>query len=164
MYDNFDDIIICSTDTVNGIGGPVNDSVLEKIYYLKKRPIDKKIMILVSSIEQAKNFPQWNQKATEWAKKYWPGAFSIVVNNQGFRMPDNKQLLKYLEINGPHYMSSANISSEDVIELSQANTVFPMVKKVYDFGKSNGLASNIYILDKNEWIIRDINSFNLKEK
>lgn len=164
MYNNFDDIIICSTDTVNGIGGSVNDLVLEKIYFLKKRPIDKKIMILVSSIEQAKKFSQWNEQASEWAKKYWPGAFSIVVNDQGFRMPNNKKLLEFLEKNGPHYMSSANISSRDVIKLSESKKVFPMVKNIYDFGESSGSASNIYILEQDKWIIRDKSSFNLKKR
>ncbi len=49
---NFEDIFICTTDTVTGIGGPVNENTLKCIYYLKNRPISKKIIILVGSIEQ----------------------------------------------------------------------------------------------------------------
>ncbi|MGV2392448.1 UNVERIFIED_CONTAM: Sua5/YciO/YrdC/YwlC family protein [Campylobacter lari] len=55
---NFDEIFVCTTDTVNGIGGPVNQNTLDCLYYLKNRDISKKIIILVGSIEQAKKFSQ----------------------------------------------------------------------------------------------------------
>ncbi len=37
FYMNFEDIFICTTDTVTGIGGPVNENTLKCIYYLKNR-------------------------------------------------------------------------------------------------------------------------------
>ena len=77
---NLEDIFICTTDTVTGIGGPINEKTLETIYFLKKRPKNKKIMILVGSLDQAKSFKEWNNLATETALKYWPGAYSIKMD------------------------------------------------------------------------------------
>ncbi|OAB48862.1 Sua5/YciO/YrdC/YwlC family protein [Mycoplasmopsis gallinarum] len=148
------DIFICSTDTVTGIGGPINQNTLDKIYELKQRPKNKKIMIVVGSIEQARNFKEWNYEADRFAQKYWPGAYSIVINNQGFRMPNNKMLCDFLLKNGPMYLTSANISGQNPIKLSEASKVFPEVKNIYDFGEStqSNEASKIYNLDIKEWI------------
>ncbi|WP_029512988.1 Sua5/YciO/YrdC/YwlC family protein [Mycoplasmopsis iners] len=149
----YEDIFICNTDTVCGIGGPINQKTLDEIYELKKRPRNKKIMILVGSLEQAKEFSQWNDKASQWALKYWPGAYSIIVNGQGFRMPKNEELCAFLLKNGPMYMTSANLSGMSPIEIEQAGEIFPEVKKVYAFsGTKSNQSSQIYNLDTNEWI------------
>lgn len=146
------DIFITTTDTVCGIGGPINDETLNKLYVLKHRPANKKIMILVGSIEQARQFKQWNNEADEFAKKYWPGNYSIVVNNQGFRMPNQQGLINFLLDKGPMYVTSANISGCAPIEISQAASIFPQISNVYDFGQPSGQASKIYNLDTHQWI------------
>ncbi|WP_338822489.1 L-threonylcarbamoyladenylate synthase [Mycoplasmopsis felifaucium] len=149
---DFKDIFICTTDTVTGIGGPICQNTLDCIYFLKKRPLNKKIMILVGSIDQAKKFKEFNNEAVKFAEKYWPGAFSVIVNGQGFRMPNNEQLLEYLINNGPMYVTSANISGEPPIKISDASKTFPNVKKIFDFGPTGTSPSQIYNLDTKEWI------------
>ncbi|VEU60906.1 translation factor, SUA5 domain [Mycoplasmopsis bovigenitalium] len=148
----YNNLFISSTDTVCGIAGPICEQTLEQIYTLKKRGKTKKIIILVGSLEQARQFSQWNNEAEEFAKKYWPGAYSLIVNNQGFRMPNQPKLLEYLLKNGPVYMTSANISGQVPIELKQAQDVFPQIKNIYDFGPSSGQPSKIYNLDTKTWI------------
>lgn len=149
---NFEKIFICTTDTVTGIGGPICQETLDALYYLKKRPKSKKIMILVASLKQAQSFKEWSKEANDLALKYWPGAYSIITNNQGFRMPNNKKLLEFLEKNGPMYVTSANISTQEPIDIKDANKVFPEVKNVYDFGKGKGIASHIIDAQSNEWL------------
>lgn len=148
----YNNLFISSTDTVCGIAGPVCEQTLDQIYSLKKRNKNKKIIILVGSLEQARQFSQWNSEAEEFAKKYWPGAYSLIVNNQGFRMPNQPKLIEYLLKNGPVYMTSANISGQAPIELKQAQDVFPQIKNIYDFGPSSGQPSKIYNLDTKTWI------------
>ncbi|AKA49778.1 SUA5-like translation suppressor [Mycoplasmopsis gallinacea] len=155
MNKNYDDIYIFTTDTVCGIGCKVSSGSINKLFELKNRPIEKKIMILVSSIKMAQSFNQWNEKATETALKYWPGAYSIIINDQGFRMPNNAKLLKFLEENGPMYVTSANKSGMSPIDIKDANDVFPQVSNVFDFGKPNGKASTIINLDTGEIIERN---------
>ncbi|ENY68775.1 Hypothetical protein, Sua5/YciO/YrdC/YwlC family protein [Mycoplasmopsis bovigenitalium 51080] len=148
----YNNLFISSTDTVCGIAGPICEQTLEQIYTLKKRNKNKKIIILVGSLEQARQFSQWNSEAEEFAKKYWPGAYSLIVNNQGFRMPNQPKLLEYLLKNGPVYMTSANISGQAPIKLKQAQDIFPQIKNIYDFGPSSGQPSKIYNLDTKTWI------------
>ncbi|TDV24457.1 tRNA A37 threonylcarbamoyladenosine synthetase subunit TsaC/SUA5/YrdC [Mycoplasmopsis mustelae] len=150
----YDSMFITTTDTVLGIGGPVNDDVLDAIYHLKKRPNDKKVVILVGSISQARQFSQWNQDAEKLAEQLWPGAATIIINNQGFRMPNQTGLLRFLNKNGPMYVSSANISGQLPISLKQASCVFPEIKHIYNFGSGSNQPSTIYNLDTKKVIKR----------
>ncbi|WAM10897.1 Sua5/YciO/YrdC/YwlC family protein [Mycoplasmopsis cynos] len=49
----YDKLFITTTDTIVGIGGIVSNEVLDALYSIKNRPREKKIIILVSSIDQA---------------------------------------------------------------------------------------------------------------
>ncbi len=66
-------------------------------------------------------------------------------------MPNNSQLCQFLLKNGPMYVTSANISGQDPIDISEVLiNIFPLVKNVYDsLAESNNklylLFYNIYI-------------------
>ncbi|QCZ36420.1 L-threonylcarbamoyladenylate synthase [Mycoplasma nasistruthionis] len=155
MVNKYADIIICSTDTVCGIGGPINDITLKELYELKQRPTDKKIMILVGTLTQAQKFRQWTEKATELAEKVWPGPNSIIINDQGFRMPDCMELRNYLIKNGPHYMTSLNISGDKPMSIEEGEKQFPEVANVKNFCVPSNKPSTIYNLDTDEIIERE---------
>lgn len=150
----FDDLFICTTDTVCGLGGPVNKETLKKIYFLKNRNLEKKIMIVVANLKQAKSFENWNSAADKIALKYWPGAVSIVVGNQGFRMPKCPLLQKFLEEHGPMYLTSANLSGQKPLTLLEASKQFPQIKKIYYFCRPSNKPSDIYIVEDDIWIRR----------
>ena len=96
-------------------------------------------------------FPEWNIQAEQYAKKYWPGATTLVVNNQGFRMPNQKKLLEYLEQNGPIYMSSCNLSNAPVCKtIEDAKLIFPEIKNIYNFGKMTQQPSQIIRVEDGE--------------
>ncbi|WAM03213.1 Sua5/YciO/YrdC/YwlC family protein [Mycoplasmopsis cynos] len=82
----YDKLFITTTDTIVGIGGIVSNEVLDALYSIKNRPREKKIIILVSSIDQVRTFKEWNERADELAKKVLLGAVTIIINNQGFRI------------------------------------------------------------------------------
>lgn len=147
----YNELIISTTDTVLGIGGKVNQKIKKLIYEIKGRDENKKLIILVSSIKQARMFPEWNIQAEQYAKKYWPGATTLVVNNQGFRMPNQKKLLEYLEQNGPIYMSSCNLSNAPVCKtIEDAKLIFPEIKNIYNFGKMSQQPSQIIRVEDGE--------------
>ena len=147
----YNELIISTTDTVLGIGGKVNEKIKKLIYEIKGRDENKKLIILVSSIKQARMFPEWNIQAEQYAKKYWPGATTLVVNNQGFRMPTQKKLLEYLEQNGPIYMSSCNLSNAPVCKtIEDAKLIFPEIKNIYNFGKMAQQPSQIIRVEDGE--------------
>ncbi|VEU55922.1 Sua5/YciO/YrdC/YwlC family protein [Metamycoplasma orale] len=140
----YSNLIITTTDTVLGLGGKINEEVKNNIYELKGRDRAKKLIILVASLKQARKFKEWNQQAEELAKEYWPGNVTIVVNDQGFRMPNQKLLLDFLEKNGPMYMTSCNISNAPVCKtIEEAKEIFPEITNIYNFGNMSQKPSMI---------------------
>ncbi|PZW01495.1 L-threonylcarbamoyladenylate synthase [Metamycoplasma auris] len=155
MTNKYNKLFISTTDTVLGIGGPVDKETEDLIYEIKGRDRNKKLIILVSSIKQARKFKQWNQEAEKLAKIYWPGAVTLVVNDQGFRMPNQKALLDYLEENGPVYMSSCNLSNAPICKsIENAKLIFPEITNIYNFGSMSQKPSKIIRVEDNE-ILRD---------
>ncbi|WP_330463412.1 Sua5/YciO/YrdC/YwlC family protein [Metamycoplasma gateae] len=151
MTNKYNKLFISTTDTILGIGGPVDNNTENLIYEIKGRDRNKKIIILVSSIKQARKFPQWNQEAEKLAKKYWPGAVTLVVNDQGFRMPNQKLFLEYLEKNGPVYMSSCNLSNAPVCKtIENAKIIFPEITNIYNFGTMSQQPSKIIRVEDGE--------------
>lgn len=144
------DIFITTTDTVLGIGGKVNDFVKEKIFLLKKRNKNKKLVIVVASIEQLSKFEDLNEQHLRYIKEYWPGAITLIINGNAYRMPNNKKLLELIAKEGPFYLSSCNISNEHIIEdIKQAKIVFPNLI-YFDFGKGSGKPSIIIDTENNK--------------
>ncbi|MGZ9428561.1 Sua5/YciO/YrdC/YwlC family protein [Mycoplasma sp. 1012] len=141
--DKYKDVFITTTDTVVGIGIPVKTKKIDLLYELKQRDINKKIIILVASIDQAREFQEWNSQAEELAKKFWPGNITLIVNNQGFRMPNQKGLQAFLEKTGPCWVTSANISGQKNLTLKEAQKVFNKIKQVYNFGEGSNEPSQI---------------------
>lgn len=142
VKEKYNNLFLVSTDTVAGLGC-FNKDDIALLYELKNRPLDKKIIILVGSLEQARSFPQWNNQAEQLASQYWPGSVSLIVNDQGFRMPDLAPLQQFLLQNGPAYVTSANLSGQAPLDFAAATKVFPFIKNKYNFGKGSNIPSKI---------------------
>lgn len=118
------DIIVLPTDTVYGIGCKMQaQSTLKRLFEIKKRPFEKAIPVLVSSICQAAEFVLFSQKELKLANAFWPGALTLVLKTKpeyvgllgetvAVRMPSHKTTLKIIEKNGPLRVTSCNISGE----------------------------------------------------
>lgn len=124
-------IVIFPTDTAFGIGCRIDrEDAIEKLFKIRKRPAEKAVPVLVSSIEMAKDYLQELDEETKaLMRKYWPGALTIVYNCKiekvssqvrgggktiGVRMPDNSLILNIIEkIRVPVLGSSANFSGEE---------------------------------------------------
>lgn len=124
-------IIIFPTDTAFGIGCRIDKiDAIEKLFKLRKRPINQATPVLISSIDMASEYVD---KIPEEVKeklinKYWPGALTIILKakkekvpelvrgngeNVGLRMPNNSNLLKIIEdIKVPILGPSANFHGE----------------------------------------------------
>lgn len=138
------EIFITTTDTLIGIGSKINNKNLREIYKLKKRPTSKKIITVVGSIEQLKDIENLDDKSLEYIDKYWPGPTTLIINNNSYRMPDNKGLLSLILEEGPFFLTSANMSGEKNCEtLDEAKKKFPSINKVYNFGSGSNVASSI---------------------
>lgn len=130
--------VIFPTDTVCGLGvSVIHAPSPESLYALKQRPPEKPIAWLVAGVSDLEKFgahvPAY---AFELAKKYWPGALTLVVRASenvpaaylnvqgapnktssyptiGVRCPASSAALKLLhEVGGPLCTTSANFSGD----------------------------------------------------
>lgn len=148
------DIFITTTDTVLGIGGKINDVNKQQIYKIKKRDYAKPLIIVIGSLEQLKSLENINEEHLKYINKYWPGNVTLIINNQGYRMPNNKDLLNFILNEGPFYLTSCNISNQETIRtIQEAKKVFPDLI-YFDFGSGSNKASKI-IDTKTGKVIRD---------
>lgn len=101
-------VIGVSTDTVLGLATLIEDQHL--IYQLKERDEHKPIIYLISSIAM---IPNLDPRLRSHLSDVWPGNVSVIINNQGYRIPNHQPLLDLIDALGvPLAVSSANISGE----------------------------------------------------
>lgn len=122
--------IVYPTDTVYGIGANALDiEAIEKVYRIKKRPLDKPISICVSKISSIKKIAYINKEVEKIIEQILPGPFTIILNKKenipsilttgsekiGIRIPDNKICME-LSKEFPITTTSANLSGKDIPE------------------------------------------------
>jgi L-threonylcarbamoyladenylate synthase len=107
-------VVIFPTDTVYGIGcDPYSDSSVARIFEIKGRQEDKPLPVLAASMKDAEKIVKLGKAGRALAKKFWPGALTIVApladpkisdrvlagrQSLAVRVPANKCLLNLLSI------------------------------------------------------------------
>jgi L-threonylcarbamoyladenylate synthase len=106
-------VAVIPTDTVYGLAArPDFPDAVEQLYSIKGRDGGKKIALLASGADavSAFGFPL-PQKAKELAAKHWPGALTMVLGDEGFRVPDHAWTRDLLaKCGGVLRVTSANLS------------------------------------------------------
>jgi L-threonylcarbamoyladenylate synthase len=112
-------IVALPTDTVYGVGVAVSrPDRLPALFELKDRPIDRRIPILVASLDDAEALgSDVDARARALADRLWPGALTIVLPRSGgatqaYRAPDHPVALDLIRAAGPIYATSANLSDQ----------------------------------------------------
>ena len=109
-------VVAFPTETVFGIGAALDQpEAIRRIFKIKKRPRHKPLQILVASLAEAKKLGEFNQKAEAFAKKQWPGPYTLIVpglkgnKTIGLRVPDHQTILRLIKAVGPIAATSANL-------------------------------------------------------
>ena len=159
-------VIIFPTDTVYGIGTKIFDiDDINKIYEIKKRPKDKPLACLCSSLEQIKSIAVVTKKAEALINKFLPGALTLILESKeevynkigyktiGVRIPNCKLALDILNKNGPMLTTSVNesgfkpINEYELIVKDYEN----VVDKIYESNeKSSNLSSTVVLLTNDD--------------
>ncbi len=151
-----DNIFILPTDTVFGLGCKVsNKHALKEIYKIKQRPIEKKIIIVVSNLQQLNEIihRQLTKVELGYISKYWPGAITFIFrDNSGqkvaVRMPKHDKLIKFVELNGPIFLTSLNLSGQqEIVRLDQIPKIFQHIQIIINENSGNKPASTIFDLE-----------------
>ncbi|MDR2827991.1 MAG: threonylcarbamoyl-AMP synthase [Acholeplasmatales bacterium] len=159
-------VVAFPTDTVYGLGTTLyNKKGLERIYELKKRPLEAKIGVLVSDIKSASNICYVTNIARRLFDKF-KGDITIVLNarkkykdfyleeNVGIRIPVNNIALDIIKKYGPLKTTSVNIHGKP--NLNSYNDVYNEFKDSIDLiyaedgSISKSIPSTVIILKNNK--------------
>lgn len=159
-------VIAFPTDTVFGIGACLDKpEAIARIFEIKGRPKDKPLQILVKDLEQAKTLGTFDHDAKEFAKKHWPGAFTLIVpkketvpalvtggkNTVGLRVPDHPVILELIEQCGPIVATSANEAGKSpALTMSDVEKLVKGVDYILPGKVTTGKASQVIDLTTNK--------------
>lgn len=172
-------VIIFPTDTVYGIGtGLMNKEGIKKIYEIKGRDFNKPLAILVSSLDDVKDYAEITEDAVKLTKAFWPGGLTIVLKSKpeyekitgeatiGIRMPNHPLALELLKKHGAMKTTSVNQSGEEPLNDYETinNQYGHLVDKVYQNNYQSSLKSStvVNLSTKNCEILR-IGDISLEE-
>jgi len=159
-------VAVMPTDTLYGIVGKAKDqSVVERIYKIRKRNPEKPCIILISDISQLENFSiTLTDLQKDAVQKIWPGQTSIILDCEeekfsylhrgtktlAFRLPREPGLHKLLEATGPLIAPSANLEGLPPAQnIAEAKKYFVDLVDLYvDGGTIEGKASKVIKLSK----------------
>lgn len=113
-------IVAFPTDTVFGLACITDDELAkEKIYEAKNRPENKKLPMMVASLEMLEKYCVLNDTTRLLFKAFTPGPITFILkyinsdDTVAIRIPDDEWILKLISIvNKPLLVTSANISGE----------------------------------------------------
>ena len=108
-------VAVIPTDTVYGLAArPDFPESVERLYTIKGREAKKPIALLASDVAAIERFGYPIEgKARELAERYWPGALTLVVGKEGFRIPDHAETRELIAAcGGVLRVTSANLSGQ----------------------------------------------------
>lgn len=108
-------VAVIPTDTVYGLAArPDCQAAVDRLYSIKGRELKKPIALLASDIAAIERLGfSLAGKARELAERHWPGALTLVVGKEGFRIPDHVGTRKLLAAcGGVLRVTSANLSGQ----------------------------------------------------
>jgi L-threonylcarbamoyladenylate synthase len=123
---NRGEVVVCPTDTGYAFSANALDTrAITRVFHLKGRSYSNPIHVAVGSIAEVEKYAHMNEAARYLAVHYLPGALTLVLKRKelipsmlvagldtvGIRIPDNRVILRLLEMTGhPLTTTSANIS------------------------------------------------------
>lgn len=106
-------VAVIPTDTVYGLAAhPDFPEAVDRLYTIKGREFKKPIALLASDLAAVERFggPLLG-RARELAESHWPGALTLVIGKEGFRVPDHAETRELLAAcGGVLRVTSANLS------------------------------------------------------
>lgn len=72
--------VVYPTETSYGLGADATNPVaVAQLFAIKKRQAEKSMLVLMSDVTMAKQYVAWSEVLDELARKYWPGALTVVA-------------------------------------------------------------------------------------
>ncbi|QEH62369.1 L-threonylcarbamoyladenylate synthase [Spiroplasma chinense] len=151
---NNNEIVILPTDTIYGISAKVSEENRLKINRLKESELDKPLIILVSSLEQAEKFIELSDKAIEFLNKTYPTTV-IEYNKEktkknAVRLVKREDLVEVINQTGPIFSTSVNKTGQNFLSSLDEFKKFLNQDGIFWSGELSKNPSNIVDLTTNE--------------
>ncbi len=73
-------VIAHATETCYGLACDLsNVDAVQKLFAIKQRPEHQPVSALFASVDEVKEYVEWNERAEELAKQYLPGPLTIIL-------------------------------------------------------------------------------------
>ncbi len=140
------ELVVIPTETVYGLAGRDDPSVIDAIYEAKARDRGKPVPLLFSSADDLERHGfSLSREEARLAAAFWPGALTMVLSRgdgtEGVRVPDHALALSIIRAcGGVLRVTSANQSGEDpALEASMAvASLGEVVSLILDDGPVSG--------------------------
>lgn len=120
------------TNTVYGMGcDPLNNQAVKQIFFIKNRPSDMGLPVLVADLEEAEKFAEFSEVERTLAKKFWPGELTIIVP---LKDPSDEA---WLNVTGGRPTVAVRMPKNPIIL-----AICQMLKKIYTLGAVIGTSAN----------------------
>ncbi|MGL1922105.1 MAG: L-threonylcarbamoyladenylate synthase [Hyphomicrobiales bacterium] len=74
------ELVAFPTETVYGLGADAtNDAAVKSIYAAKGRPSNNPLIVHITSMDQALEYGEFDDRAKQLAAQFWPGPMSLIV-------------------------------------------------------------------------------------
>jgi len=158
-------VVVAPTDTVYGLLGLFrSEKAIEKIYRIKGRDQEKRLIALVADIQSAALLS--SRTLPEFVEEFWPGPLTVVLPStsahplgwptQAVRVPDDPWIKTLLNaVGGPLFAPSANPEGKQpATSAAEAAEYFADTVDLYingDNSRINAPASTIIGWEDNGW-------------
>ncbi|AKX34503.1 tRNA threonylcarbamoyladenosine biosynthesis protein [Spiroplasma litorale] len=153
---NNDEVIILPTETIYGLSLIFNEKNQDLLNKLKNSDKNKKLIVLISSIKQAKQlgllYNKYHIKIIKKCKT--PTTVLLKDKNDeliGIRMPKRKDLKKIIKVVGPILSTSVNKTGSSYLTKYKDLEIFVKqnkeIKKLYWVGELNNRPSSVINFD-----------------
>ncbi len=131
-----DNLCILPTDTIIGIFSSTKHSAVVKIFEAKKRDLTKPFAIFVPNIEAIGKYGIETDESQIFAKKYFPGEYTIILKATDFAKENLSPLL---------------ISSDSKIgiRIPKRDELLELTKEFIICGTSVNISGKSFIIDEN---------------
>ena len=144
------ELVVLPTETVYGLAGlGTSVKAANKIYSLKKRPLNKKLIFHCSSLKMVNKFFKLEDENLILGKKFWPGPLTLILKRKSLEIPTSLTLKNECAVRIPK-----NKFTQKLIEKLGKPLVIPSANKFKQLSPINShmvfkqfIETNILIVD-----------------
>ena len=147
--------VVFPTETSYGLGcDATNQQAVDKLFKIKGRPSDKPLLVVVPSVEMAKQSLVWNDALEKISKQYWPSSakastFANASVDKSEGKPGALTVVGSYKLPATSYQLATGVVSQDNT-LAIRVTAHPLLKSITEMMGRPLVATSANVADAGE--------------